>query len=666
MRNQWLCVFIVAVAGASTSLAADGNLSDDFYNAIRANDLARLQALVGGGADVNSRDSRGETPLMYAAAVGSVEAMKFLVGKGAEVNAQTELGSTALIWSSTDLAKVRCLLDHGANVNMATKRGRTALFVAAMSDHSAEIVRLLVAKGADVKATDSFKNTTLSAAAVGNDTDTIGMMIEAGVDVNAAGVTGLTPLMVTAGFYGNLRATRMLLAKGAKVNVAAKAPFLFFPDPPKAGPPALSSLTPLMATAPYGPAALIKMLLDSGADVNAKDMRGMTPLMLAVATDRQDPAVIRMLLDHGADPNLKSNLGETALDWARKVGPRAGIEILKAKGVTSSEPAPAVPASAQAPLELRPAVERSVALMEKSSWEFFLGSGCVSCHSQNMTDLAVAEARAKGVRVDSKAAEERIRMVKASFPVEPLYERMDIHVPEITAYSLAGLAASGYPADRMTDAMAANIAAAQKANGSWRLGMVARPGAEDGDISRTALCIRSLKAYGPPGRAAEMGARVAKARQWLLAAGPITAEDRTMQLLGLYWAGAGTTVRARFAKAILAGQQPDGGWRQRDGLASDAYATGESLYALAAAGGVAPTEAAYRKGVKFLLTTQHNDGSWHVASRAPKFQLYFESGFPHGGDQWISTWATGWAAMALARAMEAPAKAAPPTRAGLD
>ena len=78
---------------------------------------------------------------------------------------------------------------------------------------------------------------------------------------------------------------------------------------------------------------------------------------------------------------------------------------------------------------------------------------------------------------------------------------------------------------------------------------------------------------------------MAKARQWLQAAKPVTTEDRNMQLLGLYWAGADINVLKPLAKAIVAQQQPDGGWRQHDGLPTDAYGTGESLYALATTGG---------------------------------------------------------------------------------
>jgi hypothetical protein len=232
---------------------------------------------------------------------------------------------------------------------------------------------------------------------------------------------------------------------------------------------------------------------------------------------------------------------------------------------------------------------------------------------------------------------------------------MNIGVPEIFASSLSALAAMGYPANRATDALVADIAASQLDDGSWPLvgGIGHRPPAEEGLITRTALCVRSLKAYGAPGRAAEMNARIAKASQWLRAATPVTAEDRNMRLLGLHWAGADASTLKPFAAAIAAAQQSDGGWRQIDALGSDAYATGQSLYALAKAG-MAATDPAYLKGVKFLLATQAANGSWRVASRSPKFQAYFNSGFPYAGDQWISAWATGWATMALAQAAPSP------------
>jgi squalene cyclase len=65
-----------------------------------------------------------------------------------------------------------------------------------------------------------------------------------------------------------------------------------------------------------------------------------------------------------------------------------------------------------------------------------------------------------------------------------------------------------------------------------------------------------------------------------------------------------------------------------------------------------PSDPSYQKAVKYLLNTQRADGSWYVRSRSPKFQPYFESGFPYGHDQWISSMATGWATAALAHALE--------------
>jgi ankyrin repeat protein len=105
--------------------------SRDFYNAIRQNDLAQLKKLTASGADVNLRDSRGSTPLMHAAAIGSIEAIKMLLDGGADVNAKNGLDATALIWSALDPAKARLLVSAGANVNARSKVGRTPLLVAA-------------------------------------------------------------------------------------------------------------------------------------------------------------------------------------------------------------------------------------------------------------------------------------------------------------------------------------------------------------------------------------------------------------------------------------------------------------------------------------------------------------------------------------------------------
>lgn len=655
LNNCWIAALIPA---AAVFAASTEKLSDDFYAAIRANDLPKLESMLKQGASVNTKDNHDVTPLMYAAAAGSVEAMKLLIDKGADVNARNMFESTALIWSATDIRKIKLLLDRGADVNAVSKQGRTTLLLAALSDHSAEIVRLLIAKGAKTKVADKLGMTTLTAAALGNDTETVRLLIIDSGDINAGapGLTGAlavitdTPL-ASAAANGNLAVVKMLLAKGANVNGVSTRDKLF---QVKNGDVLLGGFTPLLLAAAFGPPEVVKALLDAGADVNAKDVRGMTPLMLAVATDRQDPEIIKMLLAKGASVQAKSNLGETALDWARKIGPSATIDALKRAGAEETV-ARVIPVGDAAPADLKPAVQRSIALLEKAADGFSKEGGCIGCHAQNMTDLAAGLARSKGLAVDTKAQEERWKLAKSSFgPLAPLLlERMDLAgVPEIVAYSLNGLAATGYAPDSMTDAMVADLAASQLRDGRWHYGGLARPPFEEGDFFRTALAVRALKVYGPPGRAAEMKQRIETAKQWLLSAKPLTAEDRNMQLLGLHWAGVDARALQPMAKAILGAQRADGGWSQRAELGSDAYATGESLYAIAEAAGMSRGDSGYQRGVKYLLSTQRADGSWYVRSRSPKFQPYFESGFPYGHDQWISASATAWAAMGLALAIE--------------
>jgi hypothetical protein len=98
-------------------------------------------------------------------------------------------------------------------------------------------------------------------------------------------------------------------------------------------------------------------------------------------------------------------------------------------------------------------------------------------------------------------------------------------------------------------------------------------------------------------------------------------------------------------------QGEDGGWAQMASMSSDAYATGLALYALHTAK-LPVSDAAYRRGADYLLKTQLEDGTWFVRTRAFGFQPYFETGFPHGRSQFISTVATAWASAALTYTLE--------------
>jgi len=275
--------------------------------------------------------------------------------------------------------------------------------------------------------------------------------------------------------------------------------------------------------------------------------------------------------------------------------------------------------------------------------------------------MAVAAAREYGVHVDETASNAHVQMMEAQWTglQELVLQRVNIGgFADNQTYSLMGMAAARYPASAITDAMVTYVAGMQHQGGQWRLRGISRPPFEDSTISRTALGLRVMQLYGWPARKAEFDERIARARAFLMEAKPMTADDGAMQLAGLWWAGAQREKVAELAKALIALQHADGGWSSNPRLASDALSTGEALWALHQCGMLSTSDPVYQRGAKYLLSTQWSDGSWYVRSRSPKFQPYFQSGFPFDHDQWISSTGTAFAVMALAPAVEKEKRAA--------
>jgi hypothetical protein len=228
-------------------------------------------------------------------------------------------------------------------------------------------------------------------------------------------------------------------------------------------------------------------------------------------------------------------------------------------------------------------------------------------------------------------------------------------LPDTYAYNVLMAATLNLPPTMGTDAIVQYFIAKQCPAGNWH-GIGTRAPIQDGDFSRTAIGIRILSVYGAPAQKADIADRVARAAKWLADQSPVSTEERAMQLLGLSWASAGQSVRQSRVRELINLQRRDGGWGQTPNLGSDAYATGQVLFALRELD-VPATDAAVRRGVAFLVGTQAKDGSWFVKSRAMKIQPYFESRFPYGEDQWISQSGTAWAAIGLSVAAPDPSAA---------
>ena len=578
----------------------------------------------------NLRGPGETTPLMQAALYADAESVRLLLDTGADPNLRNEAGATALMWAVNDLEKTRLLLDRGADVNARSEDSRTALLIAAGRVGSREVVKLLLDRGADIKVKSPGLGgdmTPLTEAARLPDEALLRLLIERGADLKAAG-----PGPLSYAQHAQCEKCIEVLTAGAN--------------------PEILSMGAVFSAPPFLDATALARWVSLGADVHTKDPGGNTLLMLAASSDSLPVEALKSLIARGCDVNAKNAEGRSALDFARLRGATPVVDLLAKAGAKEGAPFTFASINPKPAGSAREAIARCVPLLQKSDSIFLQKSGCVSCHNNTLTAMTIAAARKNGLPVDEQIAGNQVKKIAAY--IETWRERalQGVGIPgdsDTVGYILLGLAAANHPPDEATDAMARFVKGQQYPDGAWRI-FAHRPPIESSDIQVTAVSMRSLQLYGPKAHRAEYQAAAKRAADWLMKARPQTAEDRVFQLLGLRWAGLNSKhalIRSG-VRGLLGKQRSDGGWAQLPSIASDAYATGQALVALSEAGGLRPTDPAYKRGVAFLLRTQLEDGSWYVKSRAMPFQPFFESGFPHGHDQWVSMAASNWAARALA------------------
>lgn len=306
--------------------------------------------------------------------------------------------------------------------------------------------------------------------------------------------------------------------------------------------------------------------------------------------------------------------------------------------------------------DLRVAVDRSLALIQASAAEYRNQRQCFSCHHQALPVLALAEARDRGFAIDESNLAAQLDHTAAHLERgrEGYAEaRGQGGGVDTAGWALWALEAGGRTPNDTTAAVASYLAVHRADESRWP-STGSRPPTQGSEFTATYVALRGLQTFGTPGRSEEIAARKDRVLDWLLSTEPGDTEDRVFRLRSLFFLAAeDETVRAA-AQELIESQRPDGGWPQTSDLPSDAYATGTVLAALQETGRLDVDDPAYRRGVEYLLRTQRADGSWHVATRSKPIQIYFESGFPHGKDQFVSMSATCWAVLALLPACPAP------------
>jgi len=285
--------------------AAYGDGTTALHWAAYNDDLALVKLLLHAGANPGPRTRlQGLTPLHMAAESGDAELIETLLNAGAHADAINETGTTPLMIASASgsTAAVATLIAHGADVNAKEKTyGQTALFFAAARNR-ADVVRLLLSKGADPKVKTSVAK--LARVSVGPDGELL--------DDKKPGATGGKPAKSGQSDDAKEDAAKKT---ATKPDEKVKDAYGFTAADRKKrvfGTSQIGGLTALLVAARNGQADAVSAFLDAGDDIDqTSDTDHATPLVLAVINGHYDAA--KLLLDRGADPKLATTDGATPL-----------------------------------------------------------------------------------------------------------------------------------------------------------------------------------------------------------------------------------------------------------------------------------------------------------------------------------------------------------------
>lgn len=223
-RGMLLGLIVVALGGCGGGEGDPGNVGK-LFDAARGGDVPAIRSLIAGGVPVDARDGSQRTPLIVAAQAGRTAAARALLDAGADVNATDAEGETAYPFAALgdhpDL--VGLLLDRGAD-RVGTKRVGGTPLIAASDRGFVEVVRAILTRPKiPIDHVNDLGWTALLEAVILGDggaahTEIVGLLIDAGADVNLADRAGVTPLR-HARTRGYAAIAERLEAAGARLSV---------------------------------------------------------------------------------------------------------------------------------------------------------------------------------------------------------------------------------------------------------------------------------------------------------------------------------------------------------------------------------------------------------------------------------------------------------------
>ncbi|WP_264687673.1 ankyrin repeat domain-containing protein [Wolbachia endosymbiont (group B) of Erynnis tages] len=301
--------------------------------------LNEVKDLINQKANINAKDMYGWTLLHFAASRDKLSVVEFLFNNNANINAKDVYGNTPLHVAaqySSSLEIVKFLLDKDiSGINNITNNGWTPLHVA-IQGNKLNTVELLLGRGADIEVRDIYNQTSLDLATRKGYLDIAGILkqvqldrklltivesggfneakglIAQGANIDTNDKNGNT-LLYSAAEIGDLNLVKLLLDNGA--NIEAKN--------------GEYQATPLHGAVENYRIDVVKLLLNRGANVNAEDKDNWTPLHYGA--DTNSPDIVKVLVDAHANLGAKGNYGKTPLDIAKDKGHNNIVEYLEKK-----------------------------------------------------------------------------------------------------------------------------------------------------------------------------------------------------------------------------------------------------------------------------------------------------------------------------------------------
>lgn len=304
--------------GASLS-APSGLGGTALFQAAAAGQDRVVTVLLDAGADIQTRNDAGMPIVLWPACYGHETTLRVLVSRGADVQANFSGGETALHFAAMRENKpmLHLLLDEGIDVNVKTVSGETALHRAAQFG-ATEMIAALLDRGADIEATNHMGTTALVYAILRKREKAADLLISRGAEVTATNSHGMTALHVAA-MYGLGNVVRLLLNAGAVIEARDTR-----------------GRTPLHYTCSVGEEKVediedtISALLDAGADLAARMVNGETALHHAASTGFNNLGTF--LLNKGANIEASDNQGISPLQRAVFAGHEIMVKLLVAQG----------------------------------------------------------------------------------------------------------------------------------------------------------------------------------------------------------------------------------------------------------------------------------------------------------------------------------------------